>query len=36
MAHVAGALLPRGQLLAISVYWFGINMLWGGYEIFGQ
>jgi len=28
--------LPRGQLLAISVYWFGINMLWGGYEIFGQ
>ena len=29
-------LLPRGQLLAISVYWFGINALWGGYEIFGQ
>ena len=29
-------MLPRGQLLAISVYWFGINMLWGGYEIFGQ
>ena len=29
-------LLPRNQLLAISVYWFGINMLWGGYEIFGQ
>ncbi len=28
--------LPRGQLLAISVYWFGINALWGGYEIFGQ
>jgi len=34
----AGAvpLLPRGQLLALSVYWFGINALWGGYEIFGQ
>lgn len=29
-------LLPRRQLLAISVYWFGINMMWGGYEIFGQ
>ena len=29
-------LLPRNQLLAISIYWFGINMLWGGYEIFGQ
>ncbi len=29
-------LLPWGQLLAISVYWFGINALWGGYEIFGQ
>ncbi len=28
--------LPIGQLLAISVYWFGINALWGGYEIFGQ
>ena len=25
-----------GQLVAISVYWFGINALWGGYEIFGQ
>ena len=31
-----GLLLPRSQLLAISVYWFGINALWGGYEIFGQ
>lgn len=30
------ALLPWGQLLAISVYWFGINAIWGGYEIFGQ
>jgi MFS family permease len=29
-------LLPRSQLFAISVYWFGINALWGGYEIFGQ
>jgi Na+/melibiose symporter-like transporter len=28
--------LPLSQLLAISVYWFGINALWGGYEIFGQ
>lgn len=32
----ATPLLPRGQLLAISTYWFGINALWGGYEIFGQ
>ena len=31
-----GALLPRGQLLAISVYWLGISAMWGGYEIFGQ
>lgn len=30
------ALLPWRQLLAISVYWFGINAIWGGYEIFGQ
>jgi len=29
-------LLSRAQLLSISVYWFGINALWGGYEIFGQ
>ena len=29
-------LLPRGQLLAISVYWLGISAMWGGYEIFGQ
>jgi MFS family permease len=29
-------LLPRSQLLSISIYWFGINALWGGYEIFGQ
>lgn len=32
----ATPLLPWGQLLAISIYWFGINALWGGYEIFGQ
>lgn len=30
------ALLPWTQLIAISIYWFGINALWGGYEIFGQ
>jgi MFS family permease len=30
------AQLPWSQLVAISVYWFGINALWGGYEIFGQ
>jgi MFS family permease len=30
------ARLPWSQLLAISIYWFGINALWGGYEIFGQ
>jgi Na+/melibiose symporter-like transporter len=29
-------LLPRSQLLAVSVYWLGINALFGGYEIFGQ
>ena len=34
--NAALPLLPKGQLLAISVYWFGINALWGGYEIFGQ
>ncbi len=28
--------MPWRQLLAISVYWFGINAIWGGYEIFGQ
>jgi MFS family permease len=32
----ATAKLPTGQLLAISVYWFGINAIWGGYELFGQ
>ena len=33
---MATRLLPRSQLLSISVYWFGINAVWGGYEIFGQ
>jgi MFS family permease len=28
--------LPMRQLLSISIYWFGINAVWGGYEIFGQ
>jgi MFS family permease len=36
MADRSIPLLPRNQLLAISIYWFGINMMWGGYEIFGQ
>ena len=31
-----GPLLPRSQLISISIYWFGINAIWGGYEIFGQ
>jgi MFS family permease len=30
------ALLPLRQLALISVYWFGINAVWGGYEWFGQ
>jgi MFS family permease len=30
------ALLPMRQLAMISVYWFGINAVWGGYEWFGQ
>lgn len=29
-------LLPMRQLAMISVYWFGINAVWGGYEWFGQ
>lgn len=28
--------LPWGQLFAISVYWFGIQAIWGAYEFFGQ
>jgi MFS family permease len=30
------ALLPWKQLGLISIYWFGINAVWGGYEWFGQ
>ncbi len=30
------ARLPMRQLALISVYWFGINAVWGGYEWFGQ
>ena len=30
------ALLPWRQLTLISVYWFGINVVWGAYEGFGQ
>ena len=30
------ALLPWRQLGLISVYWFGINTVWGAYEGFGQ
>jgi MFS family permease len=30
------ALLPWRQLTLISVYWFGINAVWGAYEGFGQ
>ena len=30
------ALLPWKQLSLISVYWFGINAVWGAYEGFGQ
>src|SRR5688572_193768 len=28
--------LPLAQLLQLSVYWFGINATWGGFEIFQQ
>lgn len=28
--------LPWRQLLMVSVYWFGIQAIWGGYEAFGQ
>jgi Na+/melibiose symporter-like transporter len=28
--------LPWSQLLSLSIYWFGISAIWGGYEIFGQ
>jgi MFS family permease len=30
------SLLPLRQLALISVYWFGLNAVWGGYEWFGQ
>ena len=30
------ARLPWRQLAIISVYWFGISAIWGGYETFGQ
>jgi MFS family permease len=30
------ALLPWKQLSLVSVYWFGINAVWGAYEGFGQ
>jgi MFS family permease len=30
------AFLPWAQLVTISVYWFGIQAIWGGYEQFGQ
>ena len=30
------AWLPWRQLLTLSVYWFGIQAIWGGYEAFGQ
>ena len=28
--------LPWSQLAIISVYWFGMSAIWGGYEQFGQ
>jgi len=30
------AWLPRTQLFTLTVYWFGIQAIWGGYEAFGQ
>lgn len=30
------ARLPLRQLLHLSLYWFGINAIWGGWEIIGQ
>jgi MFS family permease len=30
------ARLPGRQLAIMSVYWFGISAIWGGYETFGQ
>jgi MFS family permease len=31
-----GIHLPWSQLVLMSVYWFGIQAIWGGYETFGQ
>jgi len=28
--------LPWAQLLQISIYWFGINAVWGGWEVLNQ
>lgn len=28
--------LPWGQLVQISIYWFGINAIWGGWEVLNQ
>jgi MFS family permease len=28
--------LPWAQLLQISIYWFGINAIWGGWEVLNQ
>ena len=28
--------LPWSQLLQISIYWFGINAVWGGWEVLNQ
>jgi hypothetical protein len=36
MADTRVPLLPRSQLLAISVYWLGTSATWGGCEILGQ
>ena len=30
------ALLPRRQLLQLSIYWLGINSIWGGVGVFTQ
>jgi MFS family permease len=30
------ARLPLAQLIQLSAYWFGINAIWGGWEIIGQ
>jgi MFS family permease len=35
-AQRTGIHLPWRQLFVMSVYWFGIQAIWGGYETFGQ